>query len=127
MKSIDEKIKEALNQEFNEIISNNEKIDSSVFKQIKSGFSGKMKWLNIQLIIYGFIFFSIMLYGIYCFYHEQDTKSLIGWAIVIIITALLSQLMKLWFWSEMGKNRIIREIKLLELQLAKTQSEQNKS
>ena len=118
MNTIDDKIKQAFNRELNDIIADNERTDANPFKQMKWAFKTKMKWVYAQVMFYIFVFFSFMVYAIYRFYHEQETKALIGWAVAIIMTGLLAQIGKMWYWSEMGRNRVIREVKLLELQLA---------
>ena len=118
MNTIDEKIKKAFNSELNAIITENERTDANPFKQMVWGFKTKMKWVYAQVIFYTFLGFGVMVYAIYRFYHEQELKSLIGWAVLIVMTGLLSQIGKVWYWSEMGRNRVIREVKLLELQLA---------
>ncbi|WP_395377422.1 DUF6768 family protein [Marinicella sp. W31] len=127
MNDIDDKIKQAFNRELNDIIADNERTDANPFKQIKWAFKSKMKWIYAQVMFYTIAFFAVMVYAIYRFYHEQDLKSLIGWGIVIIMTGLIGQIGKLWYWSELGRNRVIREVKLLELQLAHLiQSNDNK-
>ncbi len=126
MTSIDDKIKQALSDEYNEIILENERIDASPFKQMSAGFKGKMGWIYISGIILGVLITAMSIYSIYSFYHETEIKSLIGWGVTIIITVLLTQIMKMWIWSEMSTNRVIREVKILELQLAQLIKKQNK-
>ncbi len=126
MTSIDEKIKQALSEEYNDIIAENDKIDANPFRQMGVGFKSKMGWMYIGVILFGIIFTAIMVYAIFAFYHETEIKSLIGWGITIIISAFLTQVIKMWYWSELGKDRVIREIKLLELQLAHVIKNQNK-
>lgn len=126
MTSIDEKIKQALSDEYNDIIAENDKIDANPFKQMSVGFKSKMGWMYIGVIFFGVIFTIIMFYSIYSFYHETEIKSLIGWGVTIVITTFLTQMTKMWYWSELGRNRVIREIKLLELQLAQVIKNQNK-
>jgi hypothetical protein len=126
MTSIDDKIKQALSEEYNQMIVENGKIDANPFKQMSIGFKGKMGWMYITVIIFGALITIMSIYSIYSFYHETEIKSLIGWAVAIIVTVLLTQMTKVWYWSEMGRNRVIREIKLLELQLAQVIKNQEK-
>jgi len=126
MTSIDDKIKQALSDEYKELINENDKIDANPFKQMSAGFKGKMGWMYIGVIIFGAIFTAMSIYSIYSFYHETEIKSLIGWGVTIIVTVLLTQITKMWYWSELGRNRVIREIKLLELQVAQIIKNQEK-
>jgi TM2 domain-containing membrane protein YozV len=116
--NIDQQIKQALNDDFKKIVNNNEQIDANPFKQMKAGFNGKMKWIYVLVIFFSTLFFIGMLYCGYQFYHAQEVKALLSWGIGIVILALFTQISKMWYWTEMGHNRVIREIKLLELQVA---------
>jgi len=116
--NIDQQIKQALQEEYQEIVEQNRQTDANPFKQMRAGFKTGMKWVYAQVIFYSVVFFGISMYGIYRFYHEQDPKSLLGWGIVVIVFTLLTQFAKSWYWSELGRNRVIREVKLLELQVA---------
>lgn len=118
MTSIDEKIKQALNQEYKNILDENDKIDANPFQQMGVGFDSKMGWIYKLVIVFSALFAILMFYSIYQFYHVQEIKPLIGWAVSIIMFGLLTQISKMWYWSELGRNRIIRELKLLELQIA---------
>ena len=126
MTSIDDKIKQALSDEYNDIIKENDKIDANPFRQMGVGFKGKMGWMYVGVIVFGIIFTIVSVYSIYSFYHETEIKPLIAWGITIIVTVLLTQIIKMWYWSELGHNRVIREIKLLELQLAQVIKNQDK-
>jgi len=124
--SIDDKIKQALSDEYQDMISENDKIDANPFKQMSLGFKGKMGWMYIGVIIFGVVFTAMSIYSIYSFYYETEMKSLIGWGVAIIVTIFLTQITKMWYWSELGRNRVIREIKLLELQVAQVMKNQEK-
>jgi hypothetical protein len=125
MNSIDDKIKQALSDEYNQLISENDSIDANPFKQMSIGFKSKMGWMYISVIIFGVLMTLMSIYSIYNFYHETEIKPLIAWGVTIIVTILLTQITKMWYWSELGRNRVIREIKLLELQLAQVIKKQN--
>lgn len=118
MTSIDDKIKQALSDEYNQLISENDKIDANPFKQMSIGFKSKMGWMYALVVIFTTLFAFLMFYSMYSFYHETEIKSLIGWGVAIIVFGLVTQISKMWYWSELGRNRVIREIKLLELQIA---------
>jgi hypothetical protein len=126
MTSIDEKIKQALSEEYKDIIEENDKIDANPFRQMGVGFSSKMSWMYILVMFFTVLFAIMMFYSIYQFYYETEIKSLIGWGVAIIVFTFVTQISKMWYWSELGRNRVIREIKLLELQIANLAEKQNK-
>ena len=90
------------------------------------GFNSKMRWMYIIVMFFTSLFAIMTFYSIYQFNYETEIKSLIGWGVSIIVFALLTQVSKMWYWSELGRNRVIREIKLLELQIASLVEMQNK-
>jgi hypothetical protein len=47
-----------------------------------------------------------------------DVREMFGWSLLAIFGMLTLTLIKLWFWLEMQKNSIVREVKRLELQIA---------
>lgn len=126
MTSIDDKIKQALSDEYNDIIAENDKTDANPFTQMSAGFKGRMGWMYIVAMTIAAISAFFTAFAIYQFYFEAEMKALLAWAIVIIVTVLITQVSKMWYWSELGKNRVIREIKILELQLAQVLKNQDK-
>ncbi|MCF6299854.1 MAG: hypothetical protein L3J52_01860 [Proteobacteria bacterium] len=126
MTSIDDKIKQALSDEYNDIIAENERTDANPFKQMSAGFKGRMGWMYIMAMFIAAISAFFSFYAIYQFYFETEMKALLAWGIVIIVTVIVTQVSKMWYWSELGRNRIIREIKILELQLAQVIKNQDK-
>lgn len=117
--NIDEQIKQALNEEINEVRHDNEVIDANPFKQMRASLSGGMGWLYVLIMVFALVFAAATFYCIYQFYYAQELKPLLGWAVGIILMALFTQVCKMWHWNEMGHNRVIREIKVLELQVAR--------
>ncbi|WP_154224587.1 DUF6768 family protein [Marinicella rhabdoformis] len=124
--NIDQQIKQALNEEINAFKSNNDQIDANPFKQMKAGFSGKMKWTYVLVICFSTLFAVGMVYCAYQFYLAQAFKPLLAWGIGVVILALFTQISKMWYWTELGHNRVIREVKLLELQVAQLTDQMSK-
>lgn len=116
--NIDQQIKQALSEEVQGIKLNNDVIDANPFKQMKASFSGRMGWIYRLVIFFSTLFALGTVYCGYQFYYAQEVKALIAWAVGIVLLALFTQISKMWYWTEMGHNRVIREIKVLELQVA---------
>lgn len=124
--NIDEQIKQALSQEINNIRQDNQKIDANPFKQMNASFKGEMGWMYLLVIVFTAVFAVGAFYCAYQFYQAQEIKPLLAWSVGIIVLTLLTQISKMWYWTEMGHNRVIREVKVLELQLARFSEENNK-
>ncbi len=57
-------------------------------------------------------------YGVWRAAEATEVKAMLGWAGVAAFGFFFLGLLKLWFWMEMQKNSVVREIKRLELQVA---------
>ncbi len=66
----------------------------------------------------GFALFGASLYSIARFLQAGEVRSMLIWFGLAGLAALGLVLVKLWFWLEMQKNAVIREVKRLELQVA---------
>lgn len=124
--NIDEQIKQALSEEVKDIKRSNDAIDANPFKQMGASFNGQMGWMYALVMVVTFVFVVGALYCAYQFYYAQEVKAIMGWGIGIIILVLFTQISKMWYWSEMGHNRVIREVKILELQMAQMQARLDK-
>ena len=50
--------------------------------------------------------------------NATDIREMLGWLLLAIFIMLTLALVKLWFWLEMQRNAVVREVKRLELQIA---------
>ncbi len=59
--------------------------------------------------------------GIWCsinFFSAEDVKEIAFWGICLTLCGIVVIATELWFWMEMNRNGILREVKRLELQIA---------
>lgn len=120
MNELDKKIREALSQQ-----------DAELFDEI----GGEQSLLEMGIgIFHGrnrrWVFFSMFLTLAFTvltfvcvvkFFSAENptTRELIAWATGSIVCMLATAMLKLWFWMEMNKNAVTREVKRLELQIAR--------
>jgi hypothetical protein len=50
--------------------------------------------------------------------HASDVREMFAWSLLAIFIMLTLALVKIWFWLEMQRNAMVREVKRLELQIA---------
>jgi hypothetical protein len=67
--------------------------------------------------IAGFAMFVIGVYAAWQAWQATDLRTLILWASVGICAVVALGFVKIWFWMEMQKNNVVREVKRLELQV----------
>jgi len=121
MNKLDKKIKEALRQEDAELY---EDLDGepSVFEMMAEAFQGRHWWLNALTFFWTLVFFVLAIVSAVKFFNTQDTNTAMMWAIAFIFCMMAVAMLKMWFWMELQKNAVTREIKRLELQIARLAS-----
>lgn len=121
MSELDNKIKEALRQEdaewFDEIGT-----EPSVFEMMAEAFQGRHWWLNTLTFVWALVFFVLAIVSAVKFFNTQDTNTAMMWAIGFMFCMMAVAMLKMWFWMELQKNAVTREIKRLELQVARLAS-----
>jgi hypothetical protein len=53
------------------------------------------------------------------FGRAASTQEMIAWATGFLICGLATTMLKVWYWMELNRNTILREVKRVELQLAR--------
>ena len=117
MSDLDDKIREALadTAEREELF-----VEKSLMAEAVAPFRGKRRWVNVVGLCYGVAGFGIAIWGGYRFYYAEDTRAQILWAGVCMLGVLLNAFLKVFFWMEMHSNRILREVKRVELLMVKS-------
>ncbi len=116
IEKIDELIKEALTHE--EAKFYDELGEQNVLEKFGGIFKGKMGWLAIIMNIMVLVFFGLLVYCLIQFLNAEATNELIKWGAGMFTSMLMMSMLKLYFWMQMDKNDILRELKRLELQIS---------
>jgi len=117
MTDIDEKIREALRREDAELLAHYQ-TEPPVHELLIDAFRGRRVWLSSLAVVFTIVIFGLSLYALYGFFHAEGTRSLIAWACGFLWASLAVAMLKIWFWMEIQRNAVVREIKRLELQVA---------
>jgi len=120
---LDETIRDALTAEKDEWIG---EMDVDHYEMVIEVFRGKSRWFAKMgfVIILGLLAGAV--FSVFRFSQVESTRDLIGWATAFLFCATSIGLIKIWYWMEMSKNSVAREIKRFELQLARITNEMNK-
>lgn len=90
----------------------------SLRKEIVQMFDKKLKKVKLVAQLGVLILAAIIIYDFYCLSHSQNIKETIVHAIVILILAESTLLIKLWYWVLNAKYGVLKELKQLQLQIA---------
>lgn len=117
MTDIDEKIRDALEAEDAELFAEYEG-EQGIFEMVAGVFRGRLKWLVLVTTVAAFALFAAAIYAGFQFFKAEGMREMIAWSMAFLFCMLGVTMVKVWFWMEMNKNTITREIKRLELQIA---------
>lgn len=117
MKELDEKIAEALRKEDADLFGDVGD-EPGISEMLLETFRGKRRWLN-RLGAMGMLIF-LALGGAVCvaFFRADSTRDHVMWASACILCTAAVAMMKIWYWMEMQRVAMMREIKRVELQIA---------
>ncbi len=115
---IDDKIKQALATEDAELYAQFAEEPSMLAMGLEV-LNSRHRLVTAIMIISMLIFMVTGSYSLWQFFLSHETKPLIGWAMACGFSMAAIAMLKLWAWMEIEKNSTIREIKRLELQIAR--------
>ena len=114
MNEIDERIREALADEDRELF---DRLDSelSLPEMLAAPYRGKQRWLMVLVTFWTVVFLALAVYAAVQYFQAADTHGLITWAVAFLTGIMGVSMLKIWFWLEIQKNSLLREIKRVEL------------
>lgn len=118
MNELDKKIQEALRDEDAEIFAEFGG-EPSIFEMLMETFRGRHRWLNILGAFWMLVFLVLGVLSAIKFFNAQETRGMLMWAGATIICTSCVSMLKVWYWMELHNNGLTREIKRLELQIAR--------
>ena len=116
MTEFDDKISQALRAESDNVWKDVE--EQGLFEQALGVMRGKHKFLTVVANAVMALFFAITIYSAIRFFGAETTRTQIAWSVGFLTSNMIVAMMKMWFWMQMDKNTVIREVKRLELQVA---------
>ncbi len=119
MNNFDDQLKGLLSKE-DEIFIDKSLNEQSYYKEAFDSLSGPGKGMNIMAWAGIFVFAGVLLYAIYAFFQADTVKDQIMWAALAVIANSAQIAMKLWFHNHLNRFAIIREIKRLQLEVARS-------
>ena len=91
--------------------------------QIADTFRGRFRWLAWIATFYRFAFLAIAIFAANKFFRVDETRDLIVYANLFLLSFFGMAFIKMWYWSLLVKNSVIREIIRLERQVAKLEGD----
>ncbi len=117
MSEIDKEIRDALSEHDRELLEHFG--EQGLIGQLGGLFQGKLAWLSVLTMAVGFAVFIVGVYAAWRFTNAGDIASMLSWGGIAWAGFTGMMMIKIWSWMRMETNRTLREIKRLELQIAR--------
>jgi hypothetical protein len=117
MNDLDQVIRQTLSAEDAELL-HRLGADQSLHRQVLATFEGRLRWFNAAGWIAGVVLFGVALITAFRFVNAQELDDMLRWGAASALAFAGIALIKVWFWLELQKNAIVREVKRLEVQVA---------
>jgi len=113
MPDIDELIKEALSEQEAEIVKSTQEL--GYFPLAMGMFTGKLGWVSWVIMLTQIIMFLAGAWAAWHFFVAEDMLVALKWGLSAGVILLMATQMKLSFMPQMQADRVLRELKRIEL------------
>ena len=117
MNELDRAIRQSLSAEDAELFDRFG-ADQALHRQVLDTFASRLRWFNAAGWVAGFVLFAVACVFSWRFWFGQDIADMLRWGGASALAFAGIGLIKVWFWLELQKNAVVREVKRLELQVA---------
>jgi len=121
MNDLDKRIQEALRKEDAELLRDFVE-QPSLFEQVTETFRGRGRWLAFVGVFWGIVFTVVWIWAAVRFFYAETTRDIVMWAAICMMCIAAVWGIKAWYFMGLNKNAVTREIKRLELQIARLAS-----
>ena len=114
MNDIDQKIQAALRRDG---ADRNIVDEPNLAEEIFTAFRGRHRFVSTLAFFLTFALFAAAVWSGWRFYTAEAVDAQIQWAALTLLFMIMVGFLKIWFWLEMHTNRVMRELKRVELLL----------
>ena len=93
-------------------------VEPSLLELALQTLSGRNRWLSVLAILIGVIFMALGVFSLWQLLQAESVHALVRWSLGFVFCMAAISMMKIWYWMEMQRISVTREIKRLELQVA---------
>lgn len=113
----DDKIREALGR--GDPTESPTSSEANMFQLIGDVVRSKHRWLSAWAFVLSFIIFGLTVFAVVQMFQAPDLRQTIFWAVGALWGSLAVAMLKIWFWMQLDKYSVLREVKRLEAQIAR--------
>ena len=120
MNDFDRQLRAALSAE--EIDVRTKYDEPALLEQVIETFRGRNRWLVAMMFAATTAWFIFACVSAYQFFQAEEIRAIVAWAAAFGLSLLAIAMLKIWYWMELNKNAVTREVKRLELLLSRVLS-----
>ena len=121
MAELDRMIDETLDREMKELLARMGE-EPGFFAQALGVFGGRTGWVNILLLIVQSVAFIAGVWAAWNFFQAADPVTQLRWGLPAAVLLIMAAILKMSLIPRMETNLVIRELKRIELQIARRQA-----
>ena len=116
MRDLDELIDEALDAEERELLRTLD--EPGFFRQALGVFSGPTGWMSMVMMFWQAVLFIAGVWAAWRFFVATDPVTQLRWGLPAMLLLIFAGMLKMALIPRMESNRLLRELKRVELQIA---------
>jgi hypothetical protein len=124
MNELDQKIREAMPP--NEAALLGPPGDLPLMQQVGETFRGRTGWVSVLVVVGSAACVVLAVVSAVYFFRAEGVKEMIAWAGGFGLGLIGASFGRLWFWILLDRNAVLREVKRLQLQVARLSSQLKK-
>lgn len=93
--------------------------DEGLIEQVSATFRSRMRFWVALVWVMTLVMTGLCVFAAVMFFRSETTQDWILYATIFMWAAVAVAMLKMWYWMEMNRNTHTREIKRVEIHLAK--------
>ena len=90
-------------------------VEPNLAEELSTAFRGRNRFANVMAFVFSLGFLAVGIWSGIRFFEADVVREQLLWGGLCLFTVLFISFLKVWFWLEMHSNRVLREIKRVEL------------
>ncbi|MEM8617573.1 MAG: DUF6768 family protein [Pseudomonadota bacterium] len=93
--------------------------EQGLFEQMGATFAGPLRYWTAFAFLLSFAFFGLAVWAVYQAVTAIEVQQTVLWSTLAIWSFLAVSMIKVWFWLRMNHLAVLKEIKLLHMQVVR--------
>ncbi len=119
MTELDEKIRQALDETGIDTTGLASEDDDSLRMLVSDAYQGKLRWIFVLATFWQLLFTAVFIWAGVKLFTMVGSDEPIFWTAIFLMSGIGVSMLKIMHWMLINRNRILREVKRLELEVAR--------